>query len=405
MQPVMAHRINRWQKGHPSPPWELMLCPTHRCNLKCAICSRSWESEINPLLFKELPDERWLTLVEEAAALGVKFLSIGGGGEPTVRRELILNICAKAKSLGMEGSLQTNGTLLTDEDLEKLVDMQWDHMTISLDGPTEEINDAIRYPGAFKQTLTRIKGLVSLKKDKKSTVPSLHINTVVTAWNCNHLTEMVNLCHELGVDEFSVVEMIEYSPDMSSYTLSDEQKKDLQQHLEKAIEEAESLGLPNNLSGMLLQQQAPLLSAGAATAECNHDLTRAYCLEPWRGAVVTSGGQIMPCCFFWDENAENIGDKTLQDLWYGSYLTRFRENMLAGDLPDQCRQCAFPDSHIHRKLRQCLSAEKITQRRLREKLLQIPHYFTKLQQYGLKGMLKRFKEKRKIQRALKKEDS
>ena len=63
MQPVMAHRINRWQKGHPSPPWELMLCPTHRCNLKCAICSRSWESEIIPLLFIELPDERWLTLV------------------------------------------------------------------------------------------------------------------------------------------------------------------------------------------------------------------------------------------------------------------------------------------------------------------------------------------------------
>ena len=58
MQPVMAQRIVNWQQGQQPPPYELMVCPTHRCNLRCGICARSWEENTDDVLFDELSDER-----------------------------------------------------------------------------------------------------------------------------------------------------------------------------------------------------------------------------------------------------------------------------------------------------------------------------------------------------------
>lgn len=406
MQPVIARRINRWLDGTPSPPWELMLCPTHRCNLNCGICSRVWEEEINPLLLKELPDERWLTLVEEAAALGVRFLSIGGGGEPTVRRKLVLDICVKAKEMEMEGLLQTNGTLLQEEDLQQLIDIGWDNITISLDGPTEAINDAIRYPGAYTKTIATIQKLVALKKSHKTSLPKLHINTVVTALNWEHLSDMVSLCHELGCNVFSAVELIEYSPDMTSYMLSEEQKEKSTDAIAKAIQLADRLQLSNNLDGLLQKRAASTVSHEStdACSCCSESSCTPYCLEPWRGAVVTAGGQVMPCCFFWEGGAENIRDKSLRDVWYGDYLSRFREAMRSGDISPFCRQCGFPQSAAHKKLQQCVLNDKEAVSGFRNLLNQISGLGGRVRQYGIKGMLRRLKEKQKIEAALKKED-
>lgn len=407
MQPVMARRIVNWGLGQPSPPWELMVCPTHRCNLRCGICARSWEDTISGELFEELPEQRWMGLVDEAEKIGVKYLNIGGGGEPTLRRELVLNMCAKGKAAGMEVHLQTNGTTLTREDLLRLIELHVDYVTVSLDGPTAEINDAIRFKNAYAEAVKRIQWLVALKKERHSTLPRLQINMVVTALNFQVLDGMVDFCVNNGVEYLSAKALLEYSPDMTSYILSAEQEALLPSYVEKAAVQARAAGLVHNLETLVPEKRGkcvPQSVPGKKEHGRVGTIVESWCLEPWRGLVVSSSGHVAPCCFFWDGTADSIRRKSLAEVWYGPYMKAFRERMQRGDPPDVCRKCGFPGSEVHRQLVECVlqttRGESVSGSGV---VGFIKKVCGSLQRNGLRVSLKRFKQWRAIQRSLRNE--
>lgn len=402
MQPVMAQRILSWQAGRQAPPWELMVCPTHRCNLRCGICARSWEGDTAEALLQDLPEERWLRLVDEAAELGARYLNIGGGGEPTLRRQLVLDMCAKAKAHGMEGHLQTNGTTLTYEDLQALTDLRWDYITVSLDGPTAEINDAIRFRNAYAETVKRIQWLVEIRRRARSLLPHLQINMVVTALNFQALEAMVDFCVDNGVELLSVKPLLEYSPDMQTYILSAAQEAALPGYVEKAIVRAGAAGLSHNLDSLLplpSEQNPRRETRGGETP-----LASSRCLEPWRGLVVSSSGHVAPCCFFWDGAADNIREKRLEEVWLGLYLTTFRDRMRNNDLPAPCKTCGFPRSQVHRQLVDCVAqAEGEANAGRTGAGAFLAKACNSLRRNGLRGSLERFRQWRAIRSALRRE--
>ncbi len=405
MQPVMARRILKWQENQPSPPWELMVCPTHRCNLRCGICARSWEGPTAEPLLDELPEERWLYLVEEAAAMDVRYLNIGGGGEPTLRRELVSRMCAKAKASGMEVHMQTNGTTLTKDDLDRLIALRLDYITVSIDGPTAEINDAIRFKNAFAGTVKRIEWLNTLKKRHRSPVPHLQVNMVVTALNYTVLDAMVEFCVGHGVEYLSAKTLLEYSPDMKAYILSADQQSALPGKVEKALVKALAVGLSNNLDSLLSppgeRKGMGASEAGTVMDEMPVPFTQVRCLEPWRGMVVSASGHVAPCCFFWDGEADSICDKSLKEVWFGPYLTFFRRQLQRGELPEPCKTCGFPDSREHRQLAQCL--EDAGDMGCPAETGLLGKGWNSLRRHGILTSLRRFREWRAIRRALRNE--
>lgn len=408
MQPVMARRILQWHTNQQSPPWELMVCPTHRCNLRCGICARSWEGPTAESLLDELPEERWLRLVEEASALGVRYLNIGGGGEPTLRRELVLRMCAKAKASGIEVHLQTNGTTLTQDDLDRLIALRLDYITVSVDGPTAEINDAIRFKNAFAETVKRIEWLYTLKKRHRSPVPHLQVNMVVTALNYTILHAMVDFCVGHGVEYLSAKTLLEYSPNMKAYILSADQQSALPGEVERALAKARDAGLSNNLDSLLPVSGERKGIGEPATGDVVEKrpapFTQVRCLEPWRGIVISSSGHAAPCCFFWDGTADSIRDHSLEAVWLGPYLTSFRQRVQCGDLPAPCKTCGFPDSSEHLQLAHCLAQvmESVGNAYPGPAGL-LRKVWNSLWHHGLRTSLRRYREWRAIRRALKNE--
>ena len=114
-----------------------------------------------------LPTERLLEIVDEAAALEVKHLFVLGGGEPWSGSHTRCH--GEAKSHGMGGILTTNGTLLNDK-LIDIVEMAWDEIHFSIDGPTAAIRDKLRgQAGAFKRTVRNAYERPSPSADSAST--------------------------------------------------------------------------------------------------------------------------------------------------------------------------------------------------------------------------------------------
>jgi MoaA/NifB/PqqE/SkfB family radical SAM enzyme len=154
---------------------------TLRCNDSCEYCS-IWRNEEYQKL-EEKPYD--LALLKKA---GIKHLNIMGG-EPLLREDLP-EILRRAKALGLETALATNGILYGEKGRQ--IDGLIDRLFFSLDYPFAAEHDRSRGVECFTEALSGIK----LAKERGERPI---INFTLTRDSVRFLPEMVDLAEKLGV--------------------------------------------------------------------------------------------------------------------------------------------------------------------------------------------------------------
>ncbi len=359
-----VHRLLRWKSGGTAGPWTVSLYPTNRCNFRCPIC---WQRNPNLKLDHkdELPSERYLRLVDEGAEAGVREWSILGGGEPLVRGDLIMDLCERIRRKGMSGYIQTNGSLFSSAQLERLVGIGWDCVRVSLDGPNAEVNDTIRDEDSFERATSNLKKLAEIKRRARSDVPVVSLYMVITSLNCDKLDQMAECASDVGASDIEASTMIVHSNEGRPFQLDERQRAELPRHLERAIKRADELGIRHNFS---------LFFRGDITADPNamhsgaeapvRDFLEAPCFLPWLNMVVLYNGSAGPCCMYDSEcmnDDNNIGKSSLMQVWLGSYFRQLRAQMLEGRMPGYCATCPstlFAEQDVlRREARECLNQD------------------------------------------------
>src|SRR6201993_2370929 len=123
--------------------WEL----TYACNLSCVHCLSS-SGRRDP---RELTSAECRAVIDELEAMQVFYVNIGGG-EPTVRPDFWdLVDYATAHHVGVKFS--TNGIKITPDRADRLAASDYVDVQISLDGATEQVNDAVRGAGSYATAL------------------------------------------------------------------------------------------------------------------------------------------------------------------------------------------------------------------------------------------------------------
>lgn len=148
---------------------QLTLQVTQRCNLKCEYCAysgnyfnREHTNKVMPFETAKKAIDYFISHSRDANYFGISFY----GGEPLLEFELIKKCVAYADSRA-EGrkvsyNFTTNGTLLTEEKYEYLVEHDF-AILVSLDGP-QEVHDRHRVfagttIGSFQQMFTNLRNL------------------------------------------------------------------------------------------------------------------------------------------------------------------------------------------------------------------------------------------------------
>ena len=135
------------QDRRPKPLW-LLAELTYKCPLQCPYCS-------NPVDFvnykDELDTEDWLRVFREARAMGATQLGLSGG-EPLVRRDLEVLI-SEARKLGFYTNLITSGVGMDEQRVKDFKDAGLDHIQVSFQASSEELNNFIAGTDAFEHKL------------------------------------------------------------------------------------------------------------------------------------------------------------------------------------------------------------------------------------------------------------
>lgn len=168
-------------------PLSLLCELTYRCNLQCGYC-------YNPLDLQdyrgELGADRWLRVLEQAAALGVVQAHFSGG-EPTLRPELPA-LVAHAEAKGLYTNLITQGTFLDDALLDRLVDAGLDHVQISIQAPDAELADAIAVAKVHDKKIAALRRTIAYGL-------AVTLNCVLHRRNHDSVAGVIALAEELGV--------------------------------------------------------------------------------------------------------------------------------------------------------------------------------------------------------------
>lgn len=334
----VAARVRAWETDGPQGPMTLEIYPTLACNLDCGFCDTT-DRHRPPV--DELSAERWLEIIDEAAALGVARVFILGGGEPLLRKDATPAIMARVKQHGMEGILTTNGTLLSPALSEQLIEMDWDEIHFSVDGPSPEIHDALRgQRGAFERTIKAACRLAVAKRRRGLQTPRIALHFVLTSENHRTLGDMVRLAQSLGAFRIDFDSLIAYTPAQQALSLSPAQRAEVPELARSAKALADGLGIATTLDNFMHPERL-LRGDAPPPASDEPGLKGAPCLKAWHYLVVQADGKTSPCCVLAGQGG-SVRDTSLQTAWHTDpFMRQVRDGMEAHQPLPRCRECSW----------------------------------------------------------------
>jgi pyrroloquinoline quinone biosynthesis protein E len=170
------------------PPLWLLAELTYRCPLHCVFC-------YNPVNYtdhsRELTTAQWLDVLREARALGAAQLGFSGG-EPLLRDDLEV-LVGEARQLGFYTNLITSGIGLTDARLDALKEAGLDHIQLSFQDSTQQLNDFLSSTRTF-----------DLKKRVAASIKAhgfpMVLNCVLHRFNLPHVGRIIEMALDMGAE-------------------------------------------------------------------------------------------------------------------------------------------------------------------------------------------------------------
>ena len=172
--------------------WNLV----RRCNLSCKHCySISGDVDFP----NELSTAEVFGVMDDLKAFGVPVLILSGG-EPLMRHD-IFEISERAKAMRFYVGLSSNGTLVDAEMADRISDIGYDYVGVSLDGIGDTHDRFRRKAGAYQQSLQGLR----LLRDRGIKVG---VRFTMTEDNADELPRMLDLVEQERFPKFYLSHLV-----------------------------------------------------------------------------------------------------------------------------------------------------------------------------------------------------
>ncbi|MBU7018863.1 MAG: radical SAM protein [Theionarchaea archaeon] len=291
----------------------LWLNITYECNLRCRHCHSSFGSPLE----NELSTEEIIAVIKESSQFEECKLVISGG-EPFCRDDIFQILKAASDHFKGRVLVITNGTLIDDEKAKALADIPV-VVQVSLEGPDEESNDAIRGRGVFRKALKTI-------RDLKRLGVALIVRMTLLKTNMSKIGETIKFVKREGIGKvvfgtlqrsgraYEFVKDIDPTTDelIEAYRKMRELDPDF-----TYIDFVESLK-----PGVTRGEKVDLCGAGADTLSVGAD-----------GGVYPCAGLMYP-----EFLAGNVKESSLKEIWKKSPVLEEIRSFSVSDIPG-CNNC------------------------------------------------------------------
>lgn len=307
--------------------WEI----TRRCNLLCEHCRASAEECAYP---GELTLDECKAVMDDIASITDPILILTGG-EPLMRND-IWEIIDYAHQLGLHPVIGTNGTLITDEIATKIAEHGIPRVSISLDFPTAEAQDAFRGKvGAFDEAVAGIEAL-------NNHGVGVQVNTTITKMNVDVIDQVHELANSLGAVAFHPFLLVPTGrgEDLIDVELTPEEYEEVltwayhkQQCSPMHFKPTDS---PQYYR--IIRQQAAKEGQEVTTETYGMEALTRGCLGGITFCFISHVGDVQPCGYF-DMQLGNVKEKPFSEIWTTSPV--FDDLRHYDRLKGKCGACEY----------------------------------------------------------------
>ena len=191
--------------------------PTSLCNLNCITCVRNvWSDETG-----NMDMDTFYTIVRQLKDFpDIQDVTLAGFGEPLYHPE-ILRMARAIKDMGLELTINTNGTLLNQDLAEELVNIELDRIIISLDSGHAQLFGDIRVGANLDVVLSNLRGLNEIKRRRQSKYPVIGIEFVAMRRNVHEIADLPRLGSSLCASFIILTNLLPHTEDMKEEILYD----------------------------------------------------------------------------------------------------------------------------------------------------------------------------------------
>lgn len=322
-------------------PLTVNLLVSDQCNFFCKMCS--WREPLSTKNYDKVTIlntsdiNNFISRIKKYCPL----IHIGGG-EPFIRRDL-LEIITIIKNNKLRCLISTNGFLINEDIIDKIVELKIDALIFSIYG-LEDTHDAITMvKGSFNKTFTNLKSI--LKKRTKHT--KVFVSTLPLPENINELKQLVNNLYVLGVDGVKIEQLNFITFKECEQSINNMGRFNLSPSIfiqDNYFDKKFVKGLINiyknihNTFGNFVYlkpylNESQLINWYSAVP---HRLSR--CIFITHSVFVNSNGDVMPCQFFRDCVLGNITEDSLESVWRSRQYETLRRN-ISRIKPLACLRC------------------------------------------------------------------
>ena len=285
------------------------------CNLRCPLCPTGYHGLERPQALMRLPT--FQAILEKIRPYAIEVI-LHNWGEPALNPQIV-DIIRATRDAGVGSTISSNLNLehRGDEFLHELVDSGLDHLTVSIDGTTQEVYETYRRNGDLAHVLHNLRELIRYRAEVRSRTPLIEWQFLVMKHNEHQMEDAQRLAREVGVDRLRFT-----SPGMPFDRLTD---------MGLAAQ-----WLPKNPAYHVyhpdkIRQQGYLYDE--------------RCFYLYRAMTINPDGGVSPCCAVYHGKSDfgNLIDSSLDSIWnndhYRSSRALFSKRAYKGGIDTICGRC------------------------------------------------------------------
>lgn len=315
--------------------WNLL----RRCNLTCKHC---YATSTDTHFKGELDTAEALQVIDDLHVAGVRVLVLSGG-EPLMRPD-IFELSHYAASKGFFLALSTNGTLITEDNIEEIAKVGFDYVGISIDGLAETHDVFRRLPGGFDLSMNAAR--LCRAHDIR-----VGLRTTLTLDNHHQLPALLDLMREYDIQKYYMSHMNYSGRGRSSARIDATHamtREGMRLVFARAWEDIQQGRDTDFVSGNN-DADAILLLQWVREHLPEHEETLVKMLLQWGGNASGAGvanidnvGEVHPDTYWWHHSIGNIRERSFKDIWFDNpdpLLMRLREHPRR--ISGRCGQCQW----------------------------------------------------------------
>jgi len=350
--PETIRRVNKWLKdGEKQDPVKVDIFFTERCNLRCKFCNYS-KTPLD-VIKKEMSDKEISRLIDEISQMGIRIFGVLGG-EPFLRKGILLKSMEKIKKHGIIGSMVSNGTLVGEKDIIKIVKMEWDLIRFSIDGLRETHDNLRGVRGSFDRVVNSVKNFYKVKKRTKSNFPTVEVNFVLTNKNYNQLGDLIKELAPYKINFVYILPMIELTEGSKHLKISKMEVSEVDRFLKEADDISKEYDIKSNIEE-IIKKNLFLYSNKMEKIILEGNEKLPSCFLPWYTMNINSDGSVTPCPQWPKSEGIKLNKNYLRRIWFEDFESM--RGKIKSSLPEWCSRCCVPLVDENKEIRKKLTGK------------------------------------------------